>query len=118
MKKLKLVSTVILIAVFCLLITSAVSAANDGLVTPTAAAGTAAGDETDLLETATNWILGITGAVAVIFIIFGGFRYITASGNTEQMTKAKEILIKAIIGLVIVVVAYVIVTAIVGALGT
>ncbi len=116
MKKLKLVSTIVVVVLFCVLLTGAAQAQ---LTTPSAeGSGAATGDEMDLLETATNWILGITGAVAVIMIIFGGFRYITASGNTDMMNKAKEILIKAIIGLVIVIVAYVVVRAIVGALGS
>jgi len=78
-------------------------------------AGVATGDETKLIQNVTNWVLGITGAVAVLFIIYGGFRYITASGNQTNMEAAKNILIKAIIGLVIVLVAYVLVTAVLNA---
>jgi hypothetical protein len=83
-----------------------------GLTTPPEYTGLAKGTAQDTIKAVTNWVLGITGAVAILFIIYGGFRYITASGNQTNMEAAKNILIKAIIGLVIVVVAYVIVTAI------
>lgn len=89
------------------------------LTVPSAAEGTSqATDANELLIIVTNWVLGIVGAVAVLFIIYGGFRYITAQGNSQQMDTAKNIIIKSIIGLVIVVVAYVIVNVVVGALGS
>ncbi len=107
---------VALVAVAGLLVCNTAFAANEGFTTTAAATGVASGTESELITSVTNWVLGITGAIAVLFIIYGGFRYITASGNQTQMEQAKNILIKAIIGLVIVLVAYVIVTAVVGAL--
>lgn len=90
----------------------------DGSVTiPTpSGSGVASGDEKALIRRVTNWILGITGAIAVLFIIYGGFRYITASGNQGQMETAKNILVKAIIGLAIIVIAYVIAGVVISAL--
>jgi hypothetical protein len=45
----------------------------------------------------------IIGIVAVIMIIFAGFKYITAAGesSTSNITSAKNILIYAIVGLII-----------------
>ena len=119
-----IVSTVIIFLLAALLVGNVALAANNtpagtskGLVTPKNVTGTASGDNAyELLITVTNWVLGIVGAIAVLFIIYGGFRYITSQGNQQQMDTAKNILIKAIIGLVIVVVAYVIVRIIVSAL--
>lgn len=89
-----------------------------GLNVPTNQENTAGGNNAmDLLLTVTSWTLGIVGAVAVLFIIYGGFRYITAQGNSQTMDLAKNIIIKAIVGLVIIVVAYVIVNVVVAALG-
>jgi len=51
----------------------------------------------------------IVGIVAVIMIIVGGFRYITSAGNQERVKTAKNTLIYAIIGLVIVALAQIIV---------
>lgn len=51
----------------------------------------------------------IVGIAAVVMIIFGGFKYITSAGNQENIKSAKQTLIYAIIGLVIVALAQVIV---------
>lgn len=53
-----------------------------------------------------NWVLGILALIAVIFILLGGFRWMTAGGNEESVEKAKQILIAAIIGLVIIMAAW------------
>lgn len=55
-----------------------------------------------------SFLVGIAGAVAVVFIIIGGFQYITSSGHPEKLEKAKKTLLYAAIGLVIVLAAYVI----------
>jgi len=51
----------------------------------------------------------VVGAVSIIMIIYGGFRYITSGGASERVGSAKNTLIYAIIGLVIVALAQVIV---------
>src|SRR5688572_21229187 len=44
----------------------------------------------------------IIGVVAVIMIMFSGFKYITAGGDSGSVSSAKNTLIYAIIGLVVV----------------
>lgn len=56
-----------------------------------------------------KWILGILGLVAVIMIMYGGFIWMTAGGNIEKVKKAKKIITRAVIGLVIVLLAWAIV---------
>ncbi len=51
----------------------------------------------------------VVGAVAVIMIIYGGFRYITSGGDSNRVGAAKSTLIYAIVGLIIVALAQVIV---------
>ncbi len=51
----------------------------------------------------------VVGAVAVIMIIYGGFRYITSGGDSGRVGAAKNSLIYAIVGLIIVALAQVIV---------
>ncbi len=63
-----------------------------------------------------NIALWIVGLLAVLFVIVGGFRYITAHGNEEQAEAAKKTLLHAIIGIVIVMLSFVIVRVIVNAL--
>ncbi len=124
MKTQKLIQSLITVGIFVLVISAlaglagtAYAATSGGFVTPTPAAGTAqANNAYELIGRITNWALGIAGAVAVLFIVYGGFRYITASGNQTQMEAGKNILIKAITGLVIIIVAYVLIQVIVQAL--
>jgi len=47
----------------------------------------------------------VVGVVAVIMIIYGGFRYITSGGESGSVSGAKNTLIYAIVGLVIVALA-------------
>jgi hypothetical protein len=63
----------------------------------------------DLVKRIINILSVIVGVVAVIMIIIGGFRYITSGGSSEKVTAAKNTLLYAIIGLVIVALAQVIV---------
>lgn len=55
-----------------------------------------------------NYILGVTLAIDVLFLIIGGFFYITSAGNEERATKGKTTVINAIIGLIIIILSYVI----------
>lgn len=59
-----------------------------------------------------NWALYLSGAIAVIFVIIGGYRYLTAGGNEETATKGRKSVVNALIGLVIIILAYVIVNAV------
>jgi uncharacterized membrane protein len=58
-----------------------------------------------------SWIVGI---VSVIMIIFGGFKYITSGGDSNGVTSAKNTILFAIVGLVIVALAQVIVKFVIG----
>src|SRR6185369_632662 len=59
-----------------------------------------------------NWLLGISFGVAILFLIIGGFWYITSAGNEETAEKGKGTAINAIIGLVIIILSYVIVNVV------
>lgn len=63
----------------------------------------------DLIRSIINLALLLAGVVAVIYIIIGGYQYITAGGNPEQAQAAKTTIMNAVIGLVIVFASYVIV---------
>ena len=51
----------------------------------------------------------VVGIIAVIMIIYGGFRYISSGGESNSVSSAKTTLIYAIVGLIIVALAQVIV---------
>lgn len=63
----------------------------------------------DLAGKITNWFSIIVGAISIIMIIYGGFRYITSGGDSGKVGSAKNTLIYAIIGLIIVALAQLIV---------
>lgn len=49
-----------------------------------------------------NVLLGFLGIIAIIIILWGGFRWMTAGGNEEKIAEAKKIITAGIIGLVII----------------
>lgn len=49
--------------------------------------------------------LRIAGVVAVLFLIYGGIRYIMSQGVPENIQSAKRIIINAVVGLVLAIVA-------------
>ena len=59
-----------------------------------------------IISTVIQAILSLLGVIFLVLIIYGGFLWMTARGNEEQVGKAKKILSAAIIGLIIVVAAY------------
>lgn len=48
-----------------------------------------------------TYFLSVVGVLAVFMLIFGGFRWITAAGNTGKIQAAKETIQSALIGLVL-----------------
>ena len=65
-----------------------------------------------LIKTVINWMLGIAFGVAVLFLIIGGFWYITSAGNEETAEKGKGTAVNAIIGIIIIILSYVIVNVV------
>lgn len=63
----------------------------------------------DIIRTIINLLSAVVGIVAVIMIIIGGLRYITSGGNDSSVTGAKNTILYAVIGLVVVALAQVMV---------
>lgn len=57
-------------------------------------------------------MLYLSGMIAVVFVIIGGYQYITSGGNEESAEKGRKTLVNAIIGIVIIILSYVIVNVI------
>jgi len=83
----------------------------NGLCLPKSNFGGLAGTRTwqELTKKIIDILLTIAGVIAVLFILIGGYWYITSAGNEEQAEKGKKALVNAIIGLVVVILSYVIV---------
>lgn len=56
---------------------------------------------------------GVAGAVALLVIVFGGLKYVLSRGNPDAITKAKDTIIYAVVGLVVALSAFAIVTFVV-----
>lgn len=67
-----------------------------------------------VLTTVINLFSLVVGFTAVLMIIVGGFKYITAGGDTGNVTAAKNTILYAVIGLVIVALAQFIVRFVLG----
>ena len=68
--------------------------------------------DADLKTTVLNIIrlvLGLMTLIAVVLIIYGGFVWLTAAGNEENVDKAKKIISAAVIGLIVILLAWAIV---------
>ncbi len=73
----------------------------------------------DVRSTVSNVIkafMGLLGIVAVVIILLGGFKWMTAGGNEEKVAEAKKLIISGVIGLVIIMSAYAIAQFVVNAI--
>ena len=64
---------------------------------------------TNLIGTIISVLLFIVGAISVVMIIIGGIMYATSAGESGQVTKAKNTILYAVIGLVVAFLAFAIV---------
>jgi len=65
----------------------------------------------------TNIILGVVGSLALLMFVYGGVMMLISAGNSDKVSKAKGIIIAAVIGLGIVFASYLIIQFVMGALG-
>ena len=74
----------------------------------------------EVRDVATNVIqtlLGVLGILALVIILVGGFRWMTAMGNEDQVATAKKTITAGVIGLVIIFFAYAIVAFVFNVVG-
>lgn len=70
----------------------------------------------EYIKLAINVFSVVVGIIAVVMLIVGGLKYITSGGDSGNVTGAKNTILYAIIGLVIVALAQVIVQFVIGTL--
>ncbi len=96
---------------FCLADTSSQNL-NDAFGKPLEDAAKGAGydqsqkDITSIISIIINLALSFLGVIFLGLMIYGGYYWMTARGEEEKVTKAKDTITRAIVGLVIVVAAY------------
>jgi len=69
------------------------------------------GDIISLFTNIFTGFLSLVGVLAMFFIAINGFRYLTARGDEEQVTQARQGLQWAVLGLIVAALAFVIVAA-------
>ena len=60
----------------------------------------------EVVATVIKGFLSLLGVIFVVLIIVAGYNWMTAAGDEEKVTKAKQTLQRAIIGLIIIIAAY------------
>ncbi len=58
------------------------------------------------------WSLGISGLLAVVMTVFGGYLVMTARGNGQQAAKGKSYIFSSLVGLVMLMGAYLLLSTI------
>jgi len=110
---------IVLTAMLGLVLTPAVALAADwGLNYGADLVGASTKDVRESAIDIVNIVLGVLGIIAVIIVLWGGFTWMTAMGNEEKVTKARQILTAGIIGLIIVMAAYAIARFVISQLET
>lgn len=79
--------------------------------------GLPAGSLPSLIARIVQSALLLVGVIALGFIVYGGFRYIMSRGDEREVETAKNTITYAVIGIIVIGLAYAIVTFVVGALG-
>ena len=64
-----------------------------------------------------NIILGFLGIVAVVIILLGGFKWMTAGGNEDKVGEARKLITAGIIGLIIILASFAIASFVLTQLG-
>lgn len=78
--------------------------------------GGGGGNLASVIQNILNVVIGLSGIIAVIFIVVGGISFITSSGDAGKIKKAKDTVLYAVIGLIVCALAFVIVNWVVGSL--
>lgn len=69
------------------------------------------------IQKVSNTLIFVVGAVAVIMIIIGGLRYVLSNGDAAGLKSAKDTILYSLIGVVVALVAYALVSFVIGRFG-
>lgn len=72
-------------------------------------------DPREIIGNVIKAMLGITGSLALLVFIFGGFTWVTSAGNEEKIRKGKDMILWAALGLVVIFASYAMVRFVIGA---
>lgn len=81
-------------------------------IAPPTAIGTVDTDINNLIAFVINAIIVIGVILSLIFLLWGGIRWVTSGGDKAKVDTARGTIVAAIVGLIIVILAYVIINAV------
>lgn len=107
----KILSLIILLIIFASLIATNNVLANNTIIENLDAVAQRAGltqqdDIRVVIAGIIGVIFGFLGIIMVVFIIYGGWLWMTSAGDSAKVDKAKKLIINAIIGIVIVIASW------------
>lgn len=70
----------------------------------------------ELLGTIISYAMGIIGSLALVMFIYGGMTWMLSGGSPEQVTKGKQIVIWAALGIAIIFMSYALVRFVITAI--
>jgi ABC-type Fe3+ transport system permease subunit len=76
--------------------------------------GTTVTDLVASIITIVNALLALVAIIAVVFVVIGGVRYITSQGDEDAVAAAKNTIIYAIVGLVVIILSAVLINVFLG----
>jgi hypothetical protein len=71
-------------------------------------------DVLKIIANVTRILIAISGSLAVILLLVASIMFITATGDPSRIKRAREIIINTVTGLVLILVAYAVVTFVAG----
>ncbi|GAC1369606.1 MAG: hypothetical protein NVSMB39_1590 [Candidatus Saccharimonadales bacterium] len=69
-----------------------------------------------IFQTIANVLIFLVGAIAVIYLIIGGLRYVTSGGDAKAVSAAKDTILYAVIGIVVAVISFALVSFVISSL--
>ena len=109
-KVIKLVQIIIFLGLCFFIFAGASCNINEKILNGANPTSLTAKDAVNAVKNVAEILAGAASTFALAFIIYGGFQFITSAGNDEQMGKAKNTLTYAIVGLILIIISYALVT--------
>jgi hypothetical protein len=94
-----------------------VTAAAIAVLAGAAAPALAADSIPTVINNIQNWLIGILAALATLFFVVGGVRYVMSGGNPGEVEKAKTAFKSAALGYCLAILAPVVITILQGIVG-
>ena len=73
-------------------------------------------EQDGIFQTIAKVLIFLVGAIAVLFLIIGGLRYVVSNGDAKNVEAAKNTILYAIVGIIVAVLSYAAVTFVINSL--